>query len=219
MNAITDTATPARIKLIRDMVAESQGAYSELCDTFRAEGMGNADADTAAWALWVRYLHGELDITAPEEEATAPEPDGFEADTTDTATAEQLAIMHALAVADREDMRELSDTFRGPGMLPIDRWAAASKLWRRYLDGEFDLFTATFPAALHTIIEDTAALDGITTEPGRGRTLRLTGTADQLADLTDRVYLAVGPGADAEPRERAAYRRWTKSLATAGIRL
>lgn len=74
MNAIADTATPARIKLIRDMVAESQGAYSELCDTFRAEGMGNADADTAAWALWVRYLHGEIDITETEDTDMDTEP-------------------------------------------------------------------------------------------------------------------------------------------------
>jgi hypothetical protein len=72
MNATTDTATPARIKIIRDIAAESQGAYSELCDTFSAEGMGNADADTAAWALWVRYLHGEFDTAPAAEEEPAP---------------------------------------------------------------------------------------------------------------------------------------------------
>jgi len=200
----TDTATPERIRILHLLAAESQGAYSELCDTFRAEGMGNADADTAAWALWVRYLHGEFPAPAPITE-DAP------------ATAEQLAIMQGLEETGRVDMRELSKTFRAPGVLPMARWAAASKLWHRYLNGELETITVTFPGALTVITDGTDALDGLTVEPGRGSSLRVTGTADQLAALTDCVWVAADPEAS-EPRERAAYRRWTKALREAGVR-
>lgn len=148
-----DTATPERIALVHAMAAESQGAYSELCDTFRREGMGNADADTAAWALWVRYLHGEF----PREDAPA---------------------------ADAE---------------PV--------------------VTATLPAALRPILDDTDALDALTVAPGPRQSLRITGTPDQLADLThDRLWVAADRNT-AEVRERAAYRRWIIELEGAGVRL
>jgi hypothetical protein len=212
---ITDTATPERIALVHAIAAESQGAYSELCDTFRAEGMGNADADNAAWALWVRYLRGEFDNTAPADTEEEPE----EA----PATPEQLTIMRELDAADSDDMTALSKTFHADGMWPIDKWAAASKLWRRYLDGEFDnadpTVTVTLPAALRTILADTDALDGLAAVAVTRGALRITGTADQLTALThDRLWAAADP-ATAEARERAAYRRWTTALERAGVRL
>lgn len=210
---ITDTATPARIALVHEVAAESQGAYSELCDTFRAEGMGNADADTAAWALWVRYLRGEFDGTPTSEEEPEEAP----------ATPEQLTIMRELDAADSDDMTALSKTFHTDGMWPIDKWAAASKLWRRYLDGEFDgadpTVTVTLPAALRTILADTDALDGLAAVAVTRGALRITGTADQLTALThDRLWVAADP-ATAEVRERAAYRRWLRNLEGAGVRL
>jgi hypothetical protein len=213
MNAATDTATPARIALLRDIAAESQGAYSELCDTFRAEGLGNAAADTAAWALWVRYLHGEFD-GAPAEEEPEDAP----------ATAEQLAIMRDLDATDTVDMRPLARTFRADGMLPIDKWAAASTLWRRYLEGEFDdapepVATVTLPAALRDILADTDALEGLAAVTVTRGALRITATATELAALThDRLWVAADP-ATAEVRERAAYRRWILALEAAGVPL
>lgn len=205
----TDTATPKRIRLVHLIAAESQGAYSELCDTFRDEGMGNADADTAAWALWVRYLHGEFRTPAAAKE-DAP------------ATAEQLAIMRDLDAADSTDLRELAETFRAPGVTPHARHAAASKLWHHYQETKFDApeptHTVTLPGALRAIVTDTDALDGLATAPGARGSLRVTGTADQLAALTDRVWVAADPESS-EPRERAAYRRWTAALARVGVRL
>lgn len=209
----TDTATPARIAIVRAMAAESQGAYSELCATFTAEGMGNRDADTAAWALWARYLHGEFDgVPVEEEPEEAP------------ATAEQLAIMRDLDATGTVDMTALARTFRAEGMWPIDRWAAASTLWRRYLEGEFDdapepTATVTLPAALRDILADTDALDGLAAVSVTRGALRITATASQLAALThDRLWVAADP-ATAEVRERAAYRRWIRALEAAGVPL
>lgn len=88
--APADTATPERIALVHalaDHDGADSGTYSELCDTFRREGMGNLDADTAAWALWVRYLHGEFPrATAPAPAAAEEEPAPVNTEPTVTVT-------------------------------------------------------------------------------------------------------------------------------------
>lgn len=73
--APADTATPERIALIHQLATETEshtGVYSELCDTFRREGMGNLAADTAAQALWARHLRGEFPRDTAEPEAAEP---------------------------------------------------------------------------------------------------------------------------------------------------
>lgn len=162
--APADTATPERITLVHAL-ADHDGAdpttYSTLCDTFRREGMGNADADTAAWALWVRYLHGEF----PRTTAPAAEEEPAPVNTEPTVT-------------------------------------------------------VTLPSALRDIIADTDALDGLHTAPGGARgSLRITGTAEQLADFTVERLWVCAYNSSSDARERAAYRRWIDALESAGITL
>jgi hypothetical protein len=214
--APADTATPERIALVHalaDHDGSDSGIYSDLCDTFRREGMGNLDADTAAWALWVRYLHGEF----PRETAPAPAPEAEEVPEY-TATPERIALAVQVAAKRTGAYTKLCASFRTDGMNDRNAHAAAWHLRGRAVGGEF--ITVTLPGALRDILADTDALDGLHTAPGGARgSLRVTGTAAQLTDLTyDRLWVCAY-NSSSEVHERAAYRRWLLALEDAGITL
>jgi hypothetical protein len=213
--APADTATPDRIRLVHalaDHDGSDSGIYSDLCDTFRREGMGNADADTAAWALWVRYLHGEF----PREVAPAPAPEAEEVPEY-TATPERIALAVQVAANRTGAYTKLCTSFRTDGMNDRNAHAAAWHLRGRAVGGEF--ITVTLPGALRDILADTDALDGLHTAPGASGSLRLTGTADQLTAITyDRLWVCAY-NSSSEVHERAAYRRWVLALEDAGITL
>jgi hypothetical protein len=214
--APADTATPERIRLVHalaDHDGSDSGIYSDLCDTFRREGMGNLDADTAAWALWVRYLHGEF----PREAAPAPAPEAEEVPEY-TATPERIALAVQVAAKRTGAYTKLRAAFRADGMNDRNAHAAAWHLRGRAVGGEF--ITVTLPGALRDILADTDALDGLHTAPGGARgSLRVTGTADQLTALTyDRLWVCAY-NSSSEVHERAAYRRWVLALEDAGITL
>jgi len=80
-------------------------------------------------------------------------------------------------------------------------------------------YTVTLPGVLAEALQDGDALTDVATERGRAGSLRVRGTADELLDLTDRMWaFEGGQGIEASAAERAAYRRWTEALRTNGIR-
>lgn len=84
--------------------------------------------------------------------------------------------------------------------------------------GEATEFEVTLPGALTPVLDDTDALDGVRVSPGRGGSLRLSGSAEALADVHARLWVfAPGSGGDTTAAERSAYRRWVAGLRKAGI--
>lgn len=70
------------------------------------------------------------------------------------------------------------------------------------------------------MLDDTDALDEVRVLPGQGGSLRLSGSAEALAAVHDRLWVfEPGSGADVTAAERAAYRRWVNGLRDAGIEI
>jgi hypothetical protein len=83
---------------------------------------------------------------------------------------------------------------------------------------EAPTFEVTLPRALATVLADTDALDDVEVTRGRGGSLRLSGSAEAIVGVHDRLWgIAPGSGGDPTSAERSAYRRWEIGLHAAGI--
>lgn len=160
-------------------------------------------------------LHYGVHIAADD---TTPEPEAAPEAPADTATPERIALAVQVAAKRTGAYTKLCASFRTDGMNDRNAHAAAWHLRGRAVGGEF--ITVTLPGALRDILADTDALDGLHTAPGGARgSLRVTGTAAQLTDLTyDRLWVCAY-NSSSEVHERAAYRRWLLALEDAGITL
>lgn len=86
--------------------------------------------------------------------------------------------------------------------------------------GEETGFEVTLPGVLTVVLDDTDALDEVRVSPGRGGSLRLSGSAEALAAVHDRLQVfAAGGSSDTTAAERSAYRRWVTGLQKAGIEI